>query len=82
MGRFGKTWEDLGSREDLGRLRKIWEGYGRFGKFWEDMGRFGKTWEDLGRYGKIWEVGKIWETKLQGNHEDEGSSHLDASLKS
>ena len=44
--RCGKTWEDLGSRENLGR----------HGKFWE----VGKIWEDLGRHEKIWEVLGSW----------------------
>ena len=35
LGRFGKSWEDLGSREDLGRHGKTWEDLGRHGKIWE-----------------------------------------------
>ena len=42
-GKFGKTWEDLGSREDLGRFGKTWEDMGSFGKILEDMGRFRRT---------------------------------------
>ena len=41
LGRFGMA------KEDLERLRKIWEDMGRFGKAREDLERLGKTWEVL-----------------------------------
>ena len=41
---LGKTWEDLGSREALGRhgTISIWK-LEKIEETWEDMGSFGKT---------------------------------------
>ena len=56
LGRFWKSWEDLGSREDLGRLRKIWEDMGRLGKIWKDLGIFKIIFTD---YQKLQRLPKI-----------------------
>ena len=50
LRRFGNSWKDLGSREDLGRHGKIWEDMGRFGKAREDLERLWKTWKVLGSW--------------------------------